>query len=129
MKKFLVAARMDRGGKSVSPERLTLLAKELEFDQYFETSAKEGVNIASLAKVLKSAINWDLLPKVTSTELFQRIKEFLVAEKETGHLLSTSDALYRTFLKSEKSMNGTEDLSVQFETCIGRVESRGLIRR
>src|SRR5438874_13780524 len=52
MKKFLVAARIDRGGKSVSRERIDALLQELGFDGYFETSAKEGHNIASLAEVM-----------------------------------------------------------------------------
>ena len=129
IKKFLVAARIDRSGTSVSRERINSMVQKLGFDGYFETSAKEGLNIASLVEAIKSAINWEMLPKVTSTDLFQCIKEFLVAEKAAGHLLSTSNALYRALLKSERSLSETKDLPAQFETCVGRVEWRGLIRR
>ena len=129
MKKFLVAARTDRSGKSVSRERIDTLMQAWGIDGYFETSAKEGWNIADLAEAIKMAINWDGLPKVTSTDLFQRIKTFLVAEKEAGRLLSTSHDLYRTFLMSANDLAGSEKLYAQFETCIGRVESQGLIRR
>src|SRR5207244_10301537 len=45
------------------------------------------------------------------------------------YLLSTVDDLYRTFLASRKGLVQTEELRAQFETCIGRVESQGLIRR
>ena len=129
MKKFLVAARIDRGGRRVSRERIDALVQELGFDGYFETSAKEGQNIAALAEALKSGIDWDMLPKVTSTQLFQRIQAFLVAEKEAGRLLSTFDDLYRAFMRSEKIQGDTKDLFAEFETCIGRVESQGLIRQ
>lgn len=48
IKKLLVAARIDRGGASVSRERIEALAQEWGFDGYFETSAKDGHNIADL---------------------------------------------------------------------------------
>ena len=129
MKKFLVAARTDRGGKSISRERVDALLQAWAIDGYFETSAKEGLNIAELAEAIKKAIHWNTLPKVTSTELFQRLKAFLVAEKEAGRLLSTSQGLYRALLKAEKDLADSEKLFAQFETCIGRVVSQGLIRR
>ena len=129
MKKFLVAARTDRSGKSVSRERIEALLQAWGIDGYFETSAKEGQNIADLAEAIKNAIDWEMLPKVTSTDLFHRIKAFLVAEKEASRLLSTSQDLYRALLRAEKDLVDSENLYAQFETCIGRVESQGLIRR
>ncbi len=129
MKKFLVAARTDRGGISVSPARIESLVRDLGYDGYLETSAKEGWNIAELAEAMRGAIEWEALPKVSSTELFQQIKTFLVEEKKAGRLLSTADDLYRAFLRTEDALTETPDLRAQFETCIGRVQSRGLIRR
>jgi len=129
MQKFLVAARVDRGGAAVSRARVDALLHELGFAGYFETSAKEGTGTPELAEAIQAAINWEVLPKVSSNDLFQRIKDFLAAEKESGRLLSTVDDLYHTFLKIESAPAGAENLRPQFETCIGRVESRGLIRR
>ena len=129
MKKFLIAARIDRGGRSVSHDRINSLVQELGFDGYFETSAKEGKNIAVLADSIKQVINWEILPKVISSNLFQRIKAFFITEKDAGRILSSSDDLYRAFLNSQKTLNEIKDLFAQFETCIGRVESQGLIRR
>ena len=129
MKKFLVAARIDRGGTGVSAERLRSLLNELGFDGFFETSAKEGRNITALAKTIREAINWEALPFVISTELFQQIKAFLVTEKEAGRLLSPADDLYQTFLRSDPALAKIKDLHAQFDTCIGQVETRGLIRR
>lgn len=42
LKKFLVAARGDRRGIGVSQKRIDTWVKELSFNGYFETSAKEG---------------------------------------------------------------------------------------
>jgi GTPase SAR1 family protein len=129
VRKLLVAARTDRGGIGVSRERIDALLKELNFDGYFETSAKEGWGIAELKQAILAAIPWQQLPQVSSTKLFQQIKDFLLVEKESGRLQPTSEDLYRTFLRSKDAPRHVADLQAQFETCIGRVESRGLIRR
>ncbi len=129
MKKFLVAARTDRGGPPVSKPRIEALTKELGFDRYFETSAREGWDIPELAQAIKQAIDWEALPEVSSTELFQQIKRFLVSEKEAGRLLSTEDDLYRALLRTGDAPEKTPELRAQFATCITLVESRGLVRR
>jgi serine/threonine protein kinase/GTPase SAR1 family protein len=129
MKMLLVLARIDRGGKRVSQGRIDELAQKLGFDGYFETSAKEGTNIAALAEAIEKAIDWDQLPKVTSTELFQRIKSFLVAEKQVGRLLSTANDLYRAFMGKWHPGDNTKDFSAEFATGIELLKSTGLIRR
>ena len=130
MKKFLVAARVDRSGRSVSRERMNEVVRKLEFDGYFETSAREGTGITELQEAIKRAIDWDMFPKRTSTDLFQRIKAFLAAEKEGRRLLSTREELYQAFLRFDKvERKGAEDVRAQFETCVGFVEASGLIRR
>ena len=129
LKKILVQARVDRGSVGVSSERIQALMDECGFDAYFATSAKEGHHIVDLREAICDAIDWDALPKISSTQLFQNIKAFLIAEKETGRHLSTVDDLYNTFLKSKDAPDDKENLYAQFETCIGRVEAAGLIKR
>ncbi len=129
LKKFLVAARTDRGGVGVGRKRIDSLVKRLGFDGYFETSAKEGRQIAELREAIHKAIAWKSLPKVSSTELFQRIKAFLVAEKERGQLLPKIDDLFNTFLRTNDIADQPENLRAQFETCIVLVESAGLIKQ
>jgi small GTP-binding protein len=128
LKKYLVAARIDRGGASASRERIKALVHDLGFDGYFETSAKDSLNIAPLRATIRDAIDWSQLPKVISTTLFQQIKNFLITEKSAARLLSSSEDLYRAFLKNPDIPTKIDELRLQFETCIGRVESRGLIR-
>jgi len=129
MKKYLVAARLDRGSIGVSAERREAIVKELDFDGYFETSSKEGWGIQELAQAIRDSVDWDALPRVSSTELFQRIKDFLMAKKQAGRLLATEDDLFFSFLQSGNAPTEADDLVEQFETCIGLVESRDLIRR
>ena len=129
VQKFLVAARADRGGLAVSQERIEELVQELGFDGYIETSAKEGWGIDDLKAAIMEAIDWEMLPHVSSTDLFVRIKDFLIARKEAGRLLVTVDELYAAFLDSDYAPEDLRDMRAEFETVIGRVESRGLIRR
>lgn len=129
LKKYLVAARSDRGGIAVSRDRIEATVRELGFNGYFETSAKEGLQIPELIKAIHEGIAWDGLPSVSSNQLFQTIKEFLIAEKEAGRLLSTADDLYRSFQQTHSDLTNDKELRAKFDTCIGRVENRGLIRR
>jgi len=135
IKRFLVAARMDRGGVGVSQARTEALRRELEFDEYFETSAKDNWNISALADAIRAAIDWRSMPKVSSTAHFQKISAFLMNEKQGGRVLSTLDDLYRSFLqfnsllKLGETLFDSDETKREFEACVGRIESRGLIRR
>ena len=128
LKKLLVAARADRGGLSVSRDRIEAIRDELQADSYIETSAKEGWSVDELADAIHRTIDRDALPKVTSTALFQDLQRFLIANKAEGRQLLTVDALYHAFAESTHTPD-TKVLRDQLETCIGRVEASGLIRR
>lgn len=129
LKKFLIAARMDRGGVGVSTERIQALVKDLNFDGYFETSAKEGLQVDALRQAIQESIVWEQLPTVSSTRLFRDIKTFLLDEKKAGRLMTSVDDLYCLFRRSKSRHKASDDLRNQFETCIGRVEAAGLIKR
>jgi hypothetical protein len=126
---YLVAARADRGGVGVTKERLQAVLDELGFDGSFETSAKEGWQVTDLAQAIRDAIAWDALPMVSSSTLFDLIRQFLLEEKQQGRLLSTVDDLFHSFRRSQPNTADDGELQASFKTCIGRVESRGLIRR
>jgi GTPase SAR1 family protein len=129
LKTFLVAARADRGGPGVSMERVARLVQECGFAGYFETSAKEGWQIPELRQAIRDAIPWDHLPRVNSSELFYRIKEFLLAEKASGRLLATAEDLYARMVRQHPDLGDGDERRSQFNVCIGLVAARGLIRR
>ncbi|HEY2575503.1 MAG TPA: TIR domain-containing protein [Streptosporangiaceae bacterium] len=129
LRTYLVAARADRGGVAVTKERIRAMIGELGLDGFFETSAKEDWQITELADAIRSGIEWDALPMVSSSELFESIKQFLLDEKQAGRVLSTADDLFRGFLRTRPGEADLDTLRASFETCIGRVESRDLIRR
>ena len=129
LRAYLVAARVDRGGVAVTRDRVQAMLDDLGLNGFFETSAKEGWQVADLVQAVRDGIVWDALPMVSSSVLFGSIKEFLLEEKEQGRLLSTVDDLFRGFQRAQPDAAGDVTLRASFETCIGRVESRGLIRR
>ncbi len=129
LKKILVQARCDRSGISTSQQRIQAIIDVFGLDGHFITSAKEGRGIVELQAAIRECIEWDALPKVTSTKLFQQIKQFLTREKESQRCISTENDLYSAFLKLEDAPKETAELPAQFETCVGLVESAGLIRR
>lgn len=130
MKKFLVSARTDRGTVSVSKERLESLLEEFGFDGYFETSAKEGWQIKELREAIEQGIPWEFLPEVSSSILFANIRAFLLEVKKTGRLVAQASHLYDDFAAAHPDVVAREtNLRDQFDTCIGRLENRDLIRR
>lgn len=130
MKKILVSARNDRGGVSVSEDRLRGLRREFGFDGYFMTSAKEGWQIKQLREAIERAIPWEKLPEVSSSQLFVSIKAFLLEVKKTGRLLAPAGLLCDEFAREHhETAPQAADLRDQFSTCIGLLENRDLIRR
>jgi len=129
LKAYLVAARADRFGVGVSAGRVRAIVDQLGLDGFFETSAKEGWHVADLAEAIRYGIDWDALPMISSSTLFDLIKQFLLDEKQQGRLLCTADDLFHGFRRAHPGEAGNVGLRASFETCIGRVESRGLIRR
>ncbi len=129
LKKFLVAARVDRGGVGVSAGRLEMFMQKFDFQRLFQTSAKIGTQIDALRNTIEEAIIWEDLPRVSSTRLFQTIKNFLLTAKKEGRLLDTVDGLYHSFIAKDAHAKNSEDLYAKFEVCIGLLESAGLIKK
>ncbi|MBW8014843.1 MAG: TIR domain-containing protein [Planctomycetes bacterium] len=125
--KFLVAARDDCGAVAVSPDAIDQIVKELGFQKYISTSASKGKNIENLREAISEAIDWDSLLGVSSTQLFQRIKSFLVDERDCGQL-STLEDLYETFLRMKDVDPETPRLRSQFEICVDQLNRHGLIQ-
>ncbi len=128
LKIFLVAARVDRGTVGISRQRIEQLIQAHEIDGHFETSAKEGWGIPELQEAIKRAIDWSSLPCVSSTALFNQIKQFIITQREHNITLLNFDSLYLAFMMTMGVSNNTE-LQSQVAACIDLMASRGLVER
>jgi GTPase SAR1 family protein/transcriptional regulator with XRE-family HTH domain len=146
---FLVAARIDRGGTAVSQDRIRQVMADFAIDDFFETSAMEGTGTDLLRSRILAAIDWERIPKITSTALFAAVKQFVVNQKLLGNLLTPLEELHRTFqtavpgaldlLQAEEHLQQPNDeetpqtpsagLTAVFEGCVARLESAGLVKR
>lgn len=122
---FLVAARSDRGGVSVSDRRIQDFVKAHGFDGVFSTSAKTGQGVTELAAALRTAISWNTLPIVSSTVLFTDIRAFVrraVADPKADRLLTMAE-LCAAYQASADSAVEQEE----FEACIRRLEANDVV--
>ncbi|MET9228040.1 TIR domain-containing protein [Lentzea sp. NPDC003310] len=129
LKAFLVAARTDRGGTAVSTARIEQAVQKYGFDGFVETSAKEGWGVEELIRTARDAIDWEAVPVVSSTALFQSIKDFVLEEKQQGRILSTADDLLLSFRRLHRDPSPVDELAGKFAACLGRLEGVGVIRR
>jgi small GTP-binding protein len=126
--RILVGARLDRGGARVGSEELAAARRKFKLDDYVATSAKAGAGVETLRKVIADRIDWESLPKVSSTGLFDSIRRFLAAKRTNGQVILTTEAELRDSFVSTGAAP-EKDVLEEFRVCIERVEARGLIRR
>lgn len=144
---FLVAARIDRGGSAVSPERIKQVMAAFSITESFQTSAKEEKGTDDLRARILATLDWEQIPKITSTALFAAMKQFVVSQKSSGNLLTPLNKLCEDFqatvpvgsqIFDEEQAMRTSDasaasaptgLSAVIEGCVSRLESAGLVKR
>lgn len=133
IEKLLVVAREDRGGLPVGKERMETVVRELGFAGTYRTSAKEGWGIPELSAAIRRSVSWKSVPRVHSDRLFKDIKDFLVARKETGQVLSTLEELYFSLrgsgLAPAEAGSASQAPSPEFRTCLDHLELQGLVQK
>lgn len=124
--KYLVAARTDVSTLTVTDERMKAFASELGFQAAFRTSALTGEGVKELLQQIENAIDWEKLPLTVSERLFKQMKEFIVNQKQNGHVLKTVTDIMQQFriMYPESSFNDND-----CHTAIENVESHDLVKR
>lgn len=131
--KFLVVARVDRGGLAVSQDDLQRFAQKFGYAEVFQTSAKNGKGVQQLSQAIRKGIHWNKLEEVTSTQLLTAIKQFLQREKERGDaaIVDEMETLFRRYVSGIRERAGDHRLSepslADFRTCVRCLEAPGLV--
>jgi WD40 repeat protein len=124
--KFLVAARVDRSEVTVSQTQIDKMLARYGFKAFFKTSARRGEGINDLVNAIRAAIAWDQMDAVSMPQLFRDMKQFVVDEKEAGRILQPRSRLLERYRQIRRALDAPAEV---FDTCLGRLEAVGLIRR
>jgi hypothetical protein len=105
--KLLVAGRVDAGGLRVSRSQVKAFAKERDYAQFLETSAKQNIRCEELKQAILDSIRWENIPWRSSPLLFKRLKDEIVRLKEEGRVLMRFNELRATLqLRLMESQTG-----------------------
>ncbi|MGW0081874.1 TIR domain-containing protein [Streptomyces sp. NPDC003393] len=124
--KILVSARSDRGGISVSKERISEVLARYGMDAFHETSAKSGAGVGDLITTIRRSIPWQSLPVIAAPHVFTEIRKYLISEKQRGVMLVTQPELEQGFIDAYPESSVSREM---LELCLGRLEATGLVAR
>jgi GTPase SAR1 family protein/predicted phosphodiesterase len=124
--KFLVSARCDVSPVTVERREINHVLAEYGLDEYFRTSAKVGEGIEALFQRLLSGIPWDQLPRTSTPQLFQVVREFLLERKAAGGTLLAMDEVRQA---ARERFAGRAATQAELDTVVQLLQSRGLVFR
>jgi small GTP-binding protein len=124
--KILVAGRCDRGGITVSRQKIEQYCKERGYSGYIDTSAKTGSGCEELKTLISQYIPWDHLPWVATTQLFKTLRYTIMAVKNEGVVLVRIPDLCRQL---EKELKETPFTEAELRVTVGLLAGQGLIQK
>ncbi len=133
--KILVAARVDRGHPVLTDQELNeFCRRQVIAGGWIATSARDNVGLEELLQRIKQAIPWDLKEAVSTDAVFKRIKDFVLALKESRtrkQVIYTATELGLAIRKKRKPASELplEDFTdPQLLTAIRHLSSQGFVR-
>lgn len=125
--KLLVLARADGGAINVPRSALADFCREGGFLGWYLVSAKTGNGISELLQALIGAVQWDILPAVTTTPKLKRIRDFLVSLLAHGDDFQTEapEKLLQRVVERVDEDVSLEELRIVWE----RLAATGLTNR
>ena len=123
--KLLVAGRCDRGGITISDQRIERYVQEHGFAEFLITGAKTGHGCAELKAAIAKHIPWDRLPWTATTRLFKTLRDAILAfTEEDAPLARLSELRQRLQLSlPEENIDDTELRAV-----VGLMQSQGVVQ-
>ncbi|MFI7602081.1 TIR domain-containing protein [Actinoplanes sp. NPDC049681] len=80
---ILVAARSDRGAARLTEDDIRQFCADRGIRAYVATSALADVGLDDLLDLMRDAVNWEARPTSVTTAAFKRIKDAVLALKDT----------------------------------------------
>jgi WD40 repeat protein len=85
--KLLIAGRCDRGGLTVSREKLAHYCQSHGYREFLNTAAKTGDGCDALKTLIAESIPWERLPWTATSALFKTLKDAIIRLKDEGIVL------------------------------------------
>ena len=129
MPTLLIAARSDRGISRLMKEELQDFCMRRGIAAYLSTSAKAGEGIEELIQQMQDLIPWEAKPATVTTEIFKRIKDFVLDLKENSRrrkVILTKEELRRRLEKTYHRWKFSDD---EMLTAVGHLANHGYVTR
>jgi len=123
LRKLLVGTKLDTAGSAENLPAIEALVKRCGLQGYVATSAKTGQGLEELKAALARTIDWDSLEKVSSPQLYQRMRQQLQRLREERRVVLTFSALERE-LRREL---GSEFDPQVLRSVVGPLSRQGLV--
>jgi hypothetical protein len=125
----LVAARCDRGAPRLTREELETFCQKRGLASYVRTSARTGEGLDDLLARMKHLVAWDQKPATVTTTTFKRIKDYVLALKESAEdrpVLVSAEELRTRLEATDPQWRFTDD---EMRTAVGHLENYGYVKR
>ncbi|MCP5104203.1 MAG: DUF4365 domain-containing protein [bacterium] len=127
--KVLVAGRCDRGGMTVSRQKIEQYCKDRGYNAYIDTSAKTAHGCRTLKNLILQHIPWDHLPWTATTQLFKTLKDAIMAVKNEGTVVIPL-SLLRHRLKDRLTRTDFHAFTeAELRATVGLLAGQGLIQK
>jgi small GTP-binding protein len=124
-RKFLISARCDVSAVTVHDREINQTLATYGLDKYFKTSANTGEGVEQVFHHLMSEIPWDKLPRTSTPQLFQTVREFLLECKQTDMNLIGMVGIQQAAAR----FAGRNATQAELDTVVQLLQSRGLVHR
>ncbi|MDP6513903.1 MAG: TIR domain-containing protein [SAR202 cluster bacterium] len=127
--KLIIAGRCDRGGLTVSQNRVDQYQHIHGYSAVLNTSAQTGDGCEDLRDLIAQHIPWDRLPWTATSRLFKTLKDAIVRIKEEGEkpivLARISELRQRLQLELQDDSIEEDDL----RAVVGLLAAQGVIQK
>ena len=91
--KLLVGSKLDAPSQLVDRATIERLRTSFGFEDFIETSAKNGRGVTRLRDRLRAAVNWETLTSTSRPDVFEAIRAKLAGKRSDGHVALLFDDL------------------------------------
>ena len=124
--RLLVAGRCDRGGITISKDKLEQYCNARGYSTFIDTAAKTGDGCEKLKEMVADHIPWERLPWTATSQLFKTFKDTIIHIKEKEIVLARiSELRQRLQLELKDEIIEEKDL----RAVVGLLAGQGIVQK